>query len=241
MEKAASRASQKRLIRPNYRFERKFVYNNISAEEVIQRVLLNSFAFKEIYDLRQINNIYFDDSNFNFYKQNVAGVAERKKVRLRWYGPETTNVRNPKIEIKKKFGEVGDKITFSTGNDHFDLTSIHSDKILELLVLKFNEDVGLHEMLGRLHPTLINTYQRRYFLSSCNRYRMTVDFGQEFFNPNYDIYQRSKVVIPDVILELKYNLKDDMDARNITQQIDTRLSKNSKYVRGIDLLYHTTY
>jgi sulfur transfer complex TusBCD TusB component (DsrH family) len=47
--------------------------------------------------------------------------------------------------------------------------------------------------------------------------------------------------LPDVVLELKYAIEDDFEARGITQYIGARLSKNSKYVNGINLLYHPEF
>ena len=66
-------------------------------------VLVNPYCFKEIFHRRSVNNIYFDDQNMSFYRQNVAGDANREKYRLRWYGDDFVKVSNPTFEIKKKF------------------------------------------------------------------------------------------------------------------------------------------
>jgi hypothetical protein len=68
-----------------------------------------------------------------------------------------------------------------------------------------------------------------------------VDFNQEFFNPNYRSYNAGKFTISDIILELKYVPDSDSEARQVTQYIDARLSKNSKYVRGMNMLYHREF
>ena len=86
MEKAANSVIQDNGTVPNLRYERKFVYQNTNVDAVIRQVYQNSFGFKEVFHKRKINNIYFDDANYRFYKQNVEGVANRKKLRLRWYG-----------------------------------------------------------------------------------------------------------------------------------------------------------
>ena len=70
----------------DWRYERKFVVNNFTFEQVEDFILKNSFLFSEIYNKRQINNIYFDDLQFSAYHQNIEGLSERKKYRLRWYG-----------------------------------------------------------------------------------------------------------------------------------------------------------
>lgn len=238
MEKVASNTIKTKEAKSNLRYERKFVYTNCDAEDIIRRVYLHPFGFKEVFHKRKINNIYFDDSNYNFYKQNVEGVADRKKIRLRWYGYHTATIKSPTIEIKKKMGEAGDKNSTKLKDVSFDLNQYKINAILTGLIENTTELMGLNCSLKNLHPTLINSYERRYFLSLCSRYRITVDYNQSFFNPNYQNYKRSELTLNDVVLELKYNLDDDDDARQVSQLINARLSKNSKYVTGINMLYH---
>ena len=44
------------------------------------------FFFKEQYQNRKVNSIYFDDLNYSSIKQNLDGVSDKKKYRIRWYG-----------------------------------------------------------------------------------------------------------------------------------------------------------
>ena len=228
----------KHIQNSNIRFERKFLFQNCHVQDIVQSVYRNSYGFQEIFHLRKVNNIYFDDSNYNFYKQNVEGVADRKKLRLRWYGEDTLHIENPTIEIKKKMGEAGDKDSFRLKGVSFDLSVQTPSDVHQLLLSPTQKHLAVHEVLKKLHPTLINTYERRYFLSFCGRYRITVDFNQAFYNPNYTVLANSQRKINDIVLELKYAVADDNEARQVSQQIKTRLSKNSKYVNGINLLYH---
>ncbi len=237
MEKAADNYDHK----SNLRFERKFVFPNVYKEDIIQKIYLNSFGFHEVFHQRKVNNVYFDDSNHTFYKQNVEGVANRKKIRLRWYGDDTSLIENPTIEIKRKFGEVGDKDSFKLKDKSVDLNKTSIVDLHGFMVDSTKDIVALNNFLKVLHPTLMNTYQRRYFLSFCGRFRVTVDFDQNFYNPNFMSFHRSQLQMNDVVVELKYAPKDDREARQVSQQIGTRLSKNSKYVTGINLHYHPTF
>jgi SPX domain protein involved in polyphosphate accumulation len=234
MEKVASKPIQN----SNIRFERKFLFQKGDVQDIIESVYRNPYGFQEIFHKRKVNNIYFDDSNYNFYKQNVEGVAGRKKLRLRWYGENTPLIENPTVEIKKKMGEAGDKDSFRLKNIFFDLGLQSADEVHRQLLDETHGFIAVQEALKKLHPTLVNTYERRYFLSFCGRYRITVDFNQAFYNPNYTVLQNSQCKINDIVLELKYATADDNEARHLSQQIKTRLSKNSKYVNGINLLYH---
>ncbi len=224
----------------NLRYERKFIFQNIHIDDLIDtQVFTNSFCFQEIFKKRTINNIYFDDYNYSFYKQNVSGDGLRKKYRLRWYNDLFSEIKKPTIEIKKKFGNVGDKISHKIIDFSVDLESIPVDKINPYLIkhLEKTKQHGLISKLESLHPTLYNSYERRYFLSNCEKFRITLDFNMNFYNPN--TFRKNNVIknqIDEIILELKYNTEHDSESRVLTQEIDSRLSKNSKYVRGLDFI-----
>lgn len=219
------------------RFERKFVYEGGILEDIIQSAILNNASFfKEIYNRRTINNLYFDDHSHSFYKMNVSGVGSRSKYRLRWYNDHFESIHSPNLEIKKKYGEVGDKITYELPDFSCNLLQSSAYDLYHSILAEI-KDKQLLSKLQLLKPALFNSYERRYFLSSDEKFRITVDYNMRFYNPNFDHFHPSEVVIDDIIIELKYNTVDDKEARKITQKLESRLSKNSKYVRGFDLLY----
>lgn len=226
---------------PNHRYERKFIYTHLSAEDLIDtEVLSNGFCFREIFHRRTVNNLYLDDQNMSFYRQNVAGDEEREKFRIRWYGDDFQNVTKPTVEIKKKFGAVGDKVSFKYKSFTTQLNSSAADDFKSSIekTAENNEDLKLSSSLACLQPALYNSYERRYFLSACELYRITIDYNMVFYNPAFSDFSVSKASLTDVVLELKYAVKDDKAARALSQQLSARLSKNSKYVRGVDLIHH---
>ena len=88
MAKAPSKIKEEALYH-SLRFERKFIFEEMPLDDIINNVVLcNPYCFKEIFHRRSVNNIYFDDQNMSFYRQNVAGDANREKYRLRWYGDD---------------------------------------------------------------------------------------------------------------------------------------------------------
>ena len=237
MEKAAGRTEASKPANA-YRFERKFVFPHEDVEDFIEtKVLLNSYCFSEIFERRQVNNIYFDYPELHFYKQNVEGDGERKKYRLRWYGDTFEQVNKPSLEIKKKFGEVGDKITVKLKDLSMNLASTSSEEAYQQILqeIEAKNQPALVEQMRLLTPSLYNAYERRYFLSDCERFRITVDYNMKFYNPDIAAFKISKARIQNIVLELKYEREFDEESRMLTQEIDARLSKNSKYVQGVDI------
>ena len=62
----------------------------------IEKNLLTSFHnwinFKnkvyKLYDDRIINSIYYDNENYTCAKDNLSGISNRSKFRIRWYNQD---------------------------------------------------------------------------------------------------------------------------------------------------------
>ena len=240
MEKAADKLQIKEasLSGLNLRYEKKFIFIGDHVEDVKNILYLNSYCFNEIYEKRKINNVYFDDNDLNFYKQNVSGVGSREKYRLRWYGDDFSKIEGATLEIKRKFGEVGDKISSKLPQFKYDLSIGDAFELQRLLCDQLDARPFFQNAVSQLNPTLFNSYERRYFLSACQKFRVTLDYHQHFYDPAASNFLQSKKSIDKriIVLELKYSTQDDMEARNIPQQFTSRVSRNSKYVQGIDLI-----
>lgn len=222
----------------NLRFERKFVFTNAPTQYLIEKLILNnSYCFTEIYTRRTVNNIYLDDTNLSFYRQNVAGDECREKYRLRWYGDNFSEIRDPTLEIKKKFGDVGDKVSFKLKNFALNIRGLSLNEVYAKIMveIKNTNNKSLLLKMSNLAPTLYNSYERQYFLSHCENFRITSDYNMKFYSPQVKDYLSSEMRLSDTILELKYDRQHDDESRQLSQQINSRLSKNSKYVRGIEL------
>lgn len=214
-----------------YRYERKFLISSLSREAVESIIRLHPAMFREIFHQRFVNNIYFDSRKLSNYHDNVEGQSRRKKVRVRWYNNLFGKVAEPVLEIKLKNGELGRKV--SHGLEPFrisqgaDLTS----------VCDFDQDLLSSSLPGvrSLVPMLLNRYSRRYFISNDGLYRVTIDSDQSFSR----IYGRgsaSKNHVEDcksVVLEVKYSMEQDSKAHRITSRFPFRMTKNSKYINGL--------
>ena len=218
----------------DFRYERKFFISELSRESVFGIIKMHPWFFTEIYNERFINNIYFDTFNrINFY-ENVEGNAERVKYRIRWYGNLFGNIEKPVLELKIKNGLLGKKRSFILEPFHFEKGFTSKDLVRVFENSNFDQDVGIN--IQKQNPVLLNRYRRSYFMSFDKNYRITVDDDQEFYkiknlNNNFLFRARDK---SNIILELKYEQQFFNEAQQITSLFPFRMTKSSKFVRGIE-------
>lgn len=221
-----------------YRYERKFVIPNLDSFSVESIIKRNVGFFSEIYHQRYINNVYFDYLDFNNFTDNMVGNMFRSKYRLRWYGDLFSDIENPKLEIKIKKGLVGTKKLFDiagfrmeSGIDAIDIKNAINTSLQDSLLPKL--------CLQSQQPVMLNRYRRKYFQSCDKKFRITIDDNQSFYKiaKFNNSFMQSVKDYNRVILELKYDRDDDLKASEITRLFPFRLTKSSKYARGITMLY----
>jgi SPX domain protein involved in polyphosphate accumulation len=233
MEQNTERAVSKPLI---YRKERKFVVTGSSITAVEFFIKGHPAMFFQPFPPRFVNNIYFDSGEFQNYGDNVIGSSNRHKFRIRWYGEQFGFVEKPVLEIKIKKGLAGAKRNFRLAS--FTIEPGFSQKDINAAFDKSDLPNEIREMLRYQSPTLLNRYHRKYFLSADRIFRVTLDYKLKY--TRISRYQNSFMQRisndRDVIVELKYDTKYDEEANKISASFPFRLSKNSKYVNGIDEL-----
>lgn len=224
------------LLKSNYiyRYERKFFIDNMSKCKVEGIIKLNPANFKEIYKERIINNIYFDTLSQNSYSDNVDGNMNRIKSRIRWYGSLFGEIANPTLEFKIKKGLLGKKSSYSLNGFKLDVNFQY--KMIMKIIYQANLPQVRMEYIQSQNPILLNTYIRKYYLSSDRKYRITIDSDQAFYKiGNYNNSFSNKYKDnTKIILELKYDENFDNNAHQITNYFPFRLTKSSKYTAGIE-------
>lgn len=219
------------------RYEHKFFVDNIdrnTAQNIIQH---HPALFFEIYHERYVNNIYFDDIGFNNFKDNIDGIMYRKKYRIRWYNKMLTIIDKPILELKLKMGLVGSKKYYPL--NQFELSKGININKLKGLIGRFKFDSKTKLSMQEQRPVLLNRYRRKYFESRDKRFRITIDDEQSFFKFNTlnNFFLQKHKDSSNIIIELKYDRKYSSEAEHITNMLPFRLTKSSKYARGITLLY----
>lgn len=208
------------------RYERKYKIENLSLSLVEQSIRLHPAGFRKIFSDRQVNNIYFDTYDWTAFKENVMGIAERKKFRVRWYGENLQSIKKPVFEIKIKSNQLGDKVSFPIAPFQLSDLAVLTKKVQKL-----------SEAQVPLTPTLLNSYHRSYFGTPDGKFRITIDHKMRYFsllnNSKFNAYRLQN---EEVVLELKYNETLDLATDRITQHLPFRMTKSSKYVSGIELV-----
>lgn len=221
----------------NYRYERKFTVPDNFKLNTIEHIIKNNRAlFKEVFYERQVNNIYFDTAGYNDYLDNVLGVSDRKKIRIRWYGNTFGEIKHPVLEVKIKKGLVGDKWSYNL--KPFILDNKFTNKTVQNIFKESDLELPIFESVKMVTPTLLNSYSRRYYLSADRKFRVTLDFNLLYhkIDVRFNNFNVKPVRDENKIIELKYALKDDNNANSISTQFPFRLNKNSKYVNGVNTI-----
>jgi hypothetical protein len=214
------------------RYERKFMVTAMSTGAIEARVKLHPSYFRKAYAQRYINNIYFDTQTLKYYHENERGVSNREKVRIRWYGNLEGRISNPMLEIKRKNGLAGTKLSFplsgfdmGRNTSRLDLANVFANSILP-------DDV--REKLKVLTPTLVNRYSRQYYLDGTGKFRLTLDSEMSYYGiKGLALFPVRLHQEDGAVLELKYAIEDADLAVSIPDHLPFRLTKNSKYVKGI--------
>ena len=194
--------------------------------------------FNEIYQPRFVNNIYFDTIDLTNYNDNVNGKSERLKVRIRWYGDLLGNIVNPVLELKYKKAYTGTKVKYML--NPFRLNDVYSHELQQEMFEESDIPLVLKDYLKSMRPYMLNRYYRKYFQSSDHKFTVTpIDSMLEFYrvmasNNNF-LYKC--IDQGSVIVELKYPETNEDVAESIGVSLPFRLTKSSKYIQGMDLLY----
>ena len=137
--------------RKDWRYERKFIVDDLIFDQIEDSIIGNSYLFKKIYNVRQVNNVYFDDIHYRAYYSNIEGLSERKKYRIRWYGELLGEIKNPVLEVKVKKSSLGTKFHFNINT--FIMKPRFDPNIFTTL---FKESDEYHAMVDRLEDIELN-------------------------------------------------------------------------------------
>jgi len=221
-----------------YRYERKYVLSAADLSDLVLRIKLHPNGFREKYSPRYVNNMYFDTLGHTSFFDNVEGVGGRTKLRVRWYGDLVGEIKEPVLEFKVKRGVVGTKRRIHLPSFEMpEELAVGKSVVTALSNAELPPGVMLQQKF--IQPTLLNRYRRRYFETAGGVFRLTIDSDLRYFDPR----RRPAVIAsaaanpePQLIVELKYNEQQEPEAGGVANYLGLRVTKNSKYVRGLEQL-----
>ena len=211
-------------MKNDFRYEKKWVFNKIDKETLFSNLITSKLFFREQFKERTVNSIYFDTLNFKSAIDNLSGVSDREKFRVRWYGDNLDLFKQPILENKIKKNFQGQKIYFKL--DEFNNKKLDQNNLLNL-TKKINDLIPNKN----LYPVSMTNYKRIYLISSNNEIRATLDYDIKYRKLSHYI-ENFFLKVEEVILELKYSTNIDSYLRNQISGI-TRISKNSKYINSL--------
>ena len=223
-------------IPDEYRYERKFVINALTPQEVEAIIKITPAYFSEIFHERFVNTLYFDSFALKSYFERIEGALTSTKIRIRWYGELFGKIEKPALEIKIKEGPLGKKEVFPLKG--FLLENNFGFKDIGNVFRESNIPDIMKTAILNLELSVITRFKRKYFQSYDRKFRLTIDSDIEY----YQLRKENNTFLNTVsepetqILEIKYDRAADDFADRIINRIPFRMSKNSKYINALERL-----
>lgn len=197
-------------------------------------IRLHPEGFRTAYPTRQVNNLYLDSPGLTNLAENLAGQAERRKLRYRWYGkmPQPPEVEAV-LELKIKHGSVGDKKRLLLE------TPLAFNQPYKRILAELREEVPadwLPWVQKANRPALINFYRRDYFESPDGVIRCTLDYEQAFFDQRYGVRPNLThllVANDQIVIEIKAPVELEERLERAMDSFPIPRYRHSKYVDGL--------
>ncbi len=202
------------------RYERKYRIESSDYDNIYHELMSNPSGFRIAYPDRIVNSIYYDDIDYSAYNDNLLGIGHRVKYRVRWYGSSLIQINKPILEKKIKKNLLGTKAYQQLQDFNLNERAPH---LPETFTYPSNH----------LYPYILVRYHRTYLESIDGHLRATIDRNLEYISLLNGRLSPIRQSDPGFILEIKYEEDCVEEARLCTSMIPYRLTKNSKYVSGM--------
>lgn len=184
----------------------------------------------------QIHSLYFDDLDYNAYRDKIDGIRDRSKLRLRYYNENEDYIV---FENKEKIGPLTRKTAMQVQKD----TALAMMQCRTDLTEK-GELLDMYKALvasTKLQPRVLVDYHRTPFTLDLQNVRITIDEDVKTLPFRYDLFDRSIPMIPvldpgTAILEVKYDEFLPPYLALILQDVPMTRIAVSKFVRCLSVL-----
>ena len=208
------------------RVEKKFIIENSFDSKKILFYLSKNFVIKKKFENREINSIYLDTTNYDYMSDNLDGIKNRIKSRLRFYSGSNNQFV---YEEKIKKNEIGFKKKL-----YFDIGE--TEKLdWDICLAKFKESHLFLTTKFYLRESLFVKYNREYMIDLFGN-SITMDTNIKF----YDVKYFNKPIIYEKSV-IEYKIEEENFKKKLFYNFKLRNSRHSKYVVGMALLNKTLY
>ena len=223
----------------DFRYEIKFVLNENMLFEYLQ--LAKTISAYNKYPNRIVQSLYFDTINFDNIKDNLSGISNRNKLRLRWYSESSDS---PVLEIKNREGRVGNKNKFIIEDiTTKDLEFISCGELKNKLFYYMNAKFPKENVFNKLYLPVIKVNYNREYLQTNSGIRLTLDKNICFKNIslNRPIEHFKETEYKTYILEIKFSFEMKKQVSEILRQFRLTPQRHSKYLTGMSKLGYSSY
>ena len=205
------------------RIEKKFVFGKYKVD-FLEKILISK-GFIKSFSSRNVSSIYLDTFNFDFVKDNINGVSQRKKIRFRWYNDDFS-----KIYLEEK-----NKQNFLVKKNISKAINLKKDQNLVQNLQKYFLNLDQIYNNFNFRFVLKTNYLRSYWINNQKNIRATIDTNLST-SPINDLNR--KLDLNETILEFKFSPSNEGLFRNLFSQnnFNLRSKKYSKYLQSFSIL-----
>jgi len=212
----------------NLRYELKLASDEAGYPELKMALRLHRAGIRTLYPTRVVQSLYLDTTYGRALQENLGGISEREKIRLRWYGDESRTVAGV-LERKGRVNSLGWKEVLPLPAK---LALAGQERRRFVRELARLTDARWRAHLATLEPVQWVRYRREYLTSADLRVRLTLD-RELFFSdqrPLARISDAERAPRPRLlVLELKCGPEDLDGARTILEDLPVPLGRCSKF------------
>jgi hypothetical protein len=215
------------------RYEFKAVADGHWLPEARMWLRLHPACFFRVHPARQVNSIYFDTLDLDSFAENLAGISERRKARLRWYGRSHRNAAGV-FEVKFKRNRLGWKQSQRI-EQPLDIDGSCWRDLLGILRQELSPQLRLFLAEDRV-PSVLLSYQREYYQSFDGSTRVTLDSGLAAYDQRQTERPNLRFPAPmadEIVIEFKATSLNGAAVSAVIDSSPFRVTACSKYAAGI--------
>lgn len=215
------------------RYEFKAVADSHWLPEARMWLRLHPACFFRVYPARQVNSIYFDTLDLDSFAENLAGISERRKARLRWYGRSHRDAAGI-FEVKFKRNRLGWKQSQRI-EQLLDIDGSCWRDLLGTLRRELSPQLRLFLVEDQV-PAVLLSYQREYYQSFDGSTRVTLDSGLVAYDQRQTERPNLRLAVPmadEIVIEFKATSLNGAAVSAVIDSVPFRVTACSKYAAGI--------